>query len=402
MLTGASGYLGPAVLAELRRREIDVIVLGRAPGWMSGVRQLPWRLGDAIPDEAATGDSMRPTAMIHLAHRWQPPTGQEIDPNIEGTRRLRDHCGALSISRFIFASSLSASPHALNHYGRTKLAIEAILAADEESCAARIGLVYGGARRGQWGRLVALARSSPALPLVGGDRLVQPIGLDEVATLLVDLAVDTVKPPRLMVAAGSPVSFRALVQHVAVVEAARRLPSLRLPRLLVPLARIAVHLGLAPRKQLESLLGYVGLTVHRHEREHAFSDPFARLTSERRRGRLQEARCLLTAVLGRAPSTTSLKLYARAHPYLPDDILALPLICRLWPRTASMLEPLCRRNGATEQRLEIAVKIAEACEGDAFFDRRGTSSVRVLLGLALLGLSEAVLLLPRWIFSRAR
>jgi len=68
ILTGATGYIGQAVvdaaLAEGRR----VTVLGRRG--VAGTRFVAWRLGEAVPVEALEGEAAADMALVHLAHDW--------------------------------------------------------------------------------------------------------------------------------------------------------------------------------------------------------------------------------------------------------------------------------------------------------------------------------------------
>lgn len=143
IITGANGYLGNhlqrAALAEGR----IVTCLGRtAMPSTAGVRWIRWTLGDPLPALDALPED---AAIIHLAHDWEDRSTDGT--NWRGTRLLVESARKSGVKRFVFVSSLSSRRDALNAYGRIKFAIEQSIAGPD-AVAARVGLVYGGARKG--------------------------------------------------------------------------------------------------------------------------------------------------------------------------------------------------------------------------------------------------------------
>lgn len=107
-MTGASGFLGHAVCAELRDREHEVVSLVRRPG--SEPEGTTPAAGDLTDADALARvlDSTRPEAVIHLAAEIasQRDAGRVHEVNVEGTRRLLEACAATGGPRFVFTSTV--------------------------------------------------------------------------------------------------------------------------------------------------------------------------------------------------------------------------------------------------------------------------------------------------------
>jgi hypothetical protein len=154
-------------------------------------RSFPWLLRDEVPSAAFEGV----TAVIYLAHSWNSDVEHRAfsaNINLSDVEKLARAAFAAGVPRFVLASTTSARRQALNAYGKIKFAIEELLlalpAATGRVSSARIGLVYGGPDRGQYGLLLKLLRLTPVLPMVDLTRNVQPIYFDEVVAGLLALA----------------------------------------------------------------------------------------------------------------------------------------------------------------------------------------------------------------------
>ena len=106
LVTGASGFLGHAVCAELRSRGHDVSALVRRPGSEpAGTSPVAGSLGDgeALSQLLAT---VRPDCVVHLAAEIATQRDpRKIDEvNVEGTRRLLSACTAGT--KFVFVSTV--------------------------------------------------------------------------------------------------------------------------------------------------------------------------------------------------------------------------------------------------------------------------------------------------------
>ena len=82
VLTGASGYIGAALLRDLKAQGCRVTVLGRRQpvGLDVGDDFVEWNFGDPVPDTIFEGADR----VFHLAHDWRADAGPaENSPNFE-------------------------------------------------------------------------------------------------------------------------------------------------------------------------------------------------------------------------------------------------------------------------------------------------------------------------------
>lgn len=191
LVTGASGYVGRAVLRDLDAGGHAAVPVVRDPS------RLPprWRgtaipLADIGPDTDWSSALNGVEGIIHLA----TPNGPGKIPDDElqrvivaGTQRLVDFAETAGLRRFVFMSSTkavcdgtgpagideSAVPAPGDAYGRAKLAAERIVAASRmETVILRPPPVYGPGSRGNLRRIIDFLRTAPpVLPLgVSGNR----------------------------------------------------------------------------------------------------------------------------------------------------------------------------------------------------------------------------------------
>lgn len=229
-LTGATGFIGRRLLAELPKRGYRFRVLLRRPVDMP-----------LDSDSAVIGDLARPQnlsaglrgadVVIHSAGVPHGVSGvPEADHralNAEATLNLARAAERARVKRFVFLSSIRAQvgpsaegtvsedlpPAPTDAYGRSKLEAEQGLAdLDMDWVALRPVLVYGPGMKGNLARLIELARSPYPLPLGGLHAKRSLLSLDN----LVD-AIDTVLAAPapiggpLIVADQDPVSVAEMV-----------------------------------------------------------------------------------------------------------------------------------------------------------------------------------------------
>jgi nucleoside-diphosphate-sugar epimerase len=282
VVTGATGYLGRAVVAALLEADVErVHVLARPgadlTGWPDD-RVVPI-VGDLLDDELHFPGA---DALLHLAAVRADARGSRIpglfEANVEGTVRAARAARAAGIGRLVFASSqavygtarpplwsesLPVRPE--SDYAITKALGEAALRgiADLEVVALRLARLYGAAPGMRWTELphqFAL-RATRSLPLEidgGGDQRIDLVHVADAAAAV--LAAAAAPAPRgftaLNVGGGAPISVRRLAEVVssAVIQAGGRPVDIRYrggadvvrPDFGMHLRRARAHLGWSP------------------------------------------------------------------------------------------------------------------------------------------------------------
>lgn len=175
LVTGATGFVGRALVARLRQSD-DVVRGVSRTGGAAADEALARDLASLAPDDPVCRDV---EVVYHLAaktHDLREAAGVEDEYdriNVEGTRRLIDCAGRAGVRRFVFVSSVKVidegnlapatedtAPVPLTAYGRSKLRAEELVAAAAhagafEAVCLRFPLVYGPAQRGNLQRMVA-------------------------------------------------------------------------------------------------------------------------------------------------------------------------------------------------------------------------------------------------------
>ncbi len=141
LVTGASGFVGHAVCAELLARDDSVVALIRRPGSNPpGTSAAAGGLGDRGALQH-TLETVRPDCVIHLAAEiaTQRDPAKIDEVNVEGTRRLLEACQSVGGTKFVFVSTVvtgdaggaildeESSLPVETAYGRSKLAGEQLL-----------------------------------------------------------------------------------------------------------------------------------------------------------------------------------------------------------------------------------------------------------------------------------
>lgn len=122
-ITGATGFVGQAVLDAANRQGIAIRALTRrAQEPRGGVTWVEGALSDRPSlDRLIEGAE----TVIHIAGLTNAPDPADFhDANVIGTRNLLRACQDASVRRFIFVSSLSARKPELSRYGASKAEAE--------------------------------------------------------------------------------------------------------------------------------------------------------------------------------------------------------------------------------------------------------------------------------------
>jgi nucleoside-diphosphate-sugar epimerase len=253
LVTGASGFLGRAVCAELLARGRSVAALVRMPGSEPpGTIPVVGDLTDGAAITAAVR-SAAPDCVVHLAAE----IGTQRDPrkidevNVRGMRRLVDACEAAGVRRLVFASTVvTGDAHGVllteetplpvqTAYGRSKQEGERILRDSTlEGIVIRPGHIYG---PGGWyaNEIVTRLRQPGRFVIVGdGANLWDVVHVEDVANAIID-AAEKARPGACFHCADDQAvtqyEFVARTAHELGVGAPRRSP--------VWLARLAMGSG---------------------------------------------------------------------------------------------------------------------------------------------------------------
>lgn len=127
-LTGATGFVGQAVLDEAGRRGLAVRALTRRP--QSERPGVSWVAGD-LTSEAALGELVRGSdAVVHVAGLTNSREMSAFEAaNVTGTASLIAAAKAAKVKRFVFVSSLAAREPGLSAYGASKSQAEKLVEA---------------------------------------------------------------------------------------------------------------------------------------------------------------------------------------------------------------------------------------------------------------------------------
>lgn len=225
-ITGATGYVGRFVVAQLQQQGFQLRALARPNADTSGfLAPIQWITGDLLSPAALTALVKDADAVIHLAYahvpgRYRGGEGADLagwlDANVSGSLRLLLAARDAGVKRFIFLSSRAVFSQTLpgreldethpttpdTHYGAYKAAVESFL----KSFAHQSGMktyslratgVYGlthPVQRSKWWSLIQAALHDQPVTSNGGGTEVHGADLARVVSALLtqpDIQADT-------------------------------------------------------------------------------------------------------------------------------------------------------------------------------------------------------------------
>lgn len=389
VVTGASGYIGRAVVRAARARGDQVVfATRRAPS--GDELWLPYDLSST--DVALPADTF---AVVHLAADTR---GSAIDTaeELAAARLLADRARDRG-ARMVFVSSQTAHPEAPTSYGRTKWAIEQLVL-QRSGSVIRPGQVYGADEAALFGKIVALVRALPILPAFVPSPRIQPVHVDDLAEAIVRVIERGGElKPVLEIGAAESVTFTEFLAAIARYRLRRLRAFIPVPTLAIRLVgtvlgeqraaasaigRLASLFALRPMETSDDLLA-LGMQLRPlRSGMHISGDG-------RQRALIREGRALLRYVLKREPHVALIRRYVRAaHALGRDEGCDLPRMALSFPGTIALFERLDHQTQARKilASLSIAMALAEASqEGASRFivDASGRALVGAVVDIAL-------------------
>ena len=237
LVTGATGFLGGALLRHLRDKGFDTVALGRDAARCDRLEAAGFttlRTDLSRPDPLLADRIGGLDAMVHCA-ALSSPWGRLSafrTANVEGTRNALDLAARLGARRFVNISSptvyfelrdkenvgeTAPLPPPINAYARTKMEAERLVSAraDLGPINLRPRGIYGAGEETLLPRLIAAARRGP-LPLMRGGRA--SIDLTHVDDVVAAIAAALSSDPALSgetfnISGGEPLAVHAIVEQ---------------------------------------------------------------------------------------------------------------------------------------------------------------------------------------------
>jgi uncharacterized protein YbjT (DUF2867 family) len=232
---GGSGFLGRSVVRALAKRDYRIRVGVRRPelaghlqplGKVGQIHAVQANLRYPASVEAAMRDSH---VAINLVGILAPSGAQTFDAVVgTGAGTVAKAAGAVG-ARMVHVSAIGADAHSPSRYARAKAAGEkAVLSAVPTATILRPSVLFGPEDQFT-NRFAALARLSPALPLIGGGvTKLQPVYVGDVASAVADAVDGKTKPGTTYELGGPEVLTMHEIMEIILATIERR-------RMLVPL-----------------------------------------------------------------------------------------------------------------------------------------------------------------------
>lgn len=219
---GGAGFLGRHAVRALARDGFRIRAGCRRPD-LAGHLQPMGDVGQIQPIQAnlrfpeSVARAVEGAEVVINAVGILAPAGAQSFKavHVEGARAVAKAAKTAGAKRLIHISAIGASEASPAHYARTKAAGEkAVLDAFPEAIILRPSIVFG-PEDAFFNRFAALARVSPALPLIGGGRTrFQPVFVGDVASAIAAAAKGAGVPGTLYELGGPEVlTFRELMER---------------------------------------------------------------------------------------------------------------------------------------------------------------------------------------------
>jgi len=228
---GGSGFLGRHVVRALAKRHYRIRVAERQPE-LAGYLQPLGRVGQIhavqanLRNAASVDSAARDAAvLINLVGILFERGRQRFDAvHTHGTEQVALAANAHA-ARLVHVSAIGADENSSSAYARSKAAAEKLaLTAHPAATVMRPSIMFG-PEDDFFNRFAALARMSPALPLIGGGLTrFQPVFVGDVATAIADAVDGSARPGTIYELGGAEVkTFKELMQFVLATTERKRL-----------------------------------------------------------------------------------------------------------------------------------------------------------------------------------
>ena len=252
---GGSGFLGRHVVRALAKRGYRIRVAVRRPelaghlqplGLVGQINAVQANIRDAASVEAAARGAH---VLINLVGILFERGRQRFDAvHTQGAANIAQ-AAKTHEARLVHVSAIGADENSPSRYARSKAKAEQlVLAARPDAVIMRPSIIFG-PEDDFFNRFAALARISPALPLIGGGKTrFQPVFVGDVAAAIAEAVAGNARPGTIYELGGPDVrTFKELMRFV--------LKTIARKRLLVPLpffvAKLkAAFLQFAPKPML--------------------------------------------------------------------------------------------------------------------------------------------------------
>ncbi|MBC6443218.1 MAG: complex I NDUFA9 subunit family protein [Rhodobacteraceae bacterium] len=177
---GGSGFVGQYIVRRMVAEGWQVRSFSRTPGRADdGAGQITGNIRD---EDAVCNAVEGVTAVVNLVAVLNSVGTQSFEElHVAAAERVAKAAAAAGVARFVHMSSIGSCPDAASEYSRTKgRGQEAVLQHFPAAMILRPSLIFG-AEDDLFNRFAAMARFSPALPILGGNTRFQPVYVDDVA-----------------------------------------------------------------------------------------------------------------------------------------------------------------------------------------------------------------------------